>query len=498
MKSGRLLASFLLVATGLRWWLNFGRPLSMNEAYLALCGSFPSIAYFEGPGGVSWLAALGISLVGPNAFGATLFWPLLAALASIALYKLTANLTTPHEALLITVFLNFLPSFNHATLNATATMPLAATALGTSLFAWLALEKNNGSWWFLAGLCAALGLLFSYAALLFLPTLALIQFTSHRWRRNLLSPRFWLAWLAPLIVLSLLLHWNSRFGWVHFIGGTWTTALTLNFSLLPPFLFSAIRNLSPLVFVALCAAWGATLPHIRVSPKVKFLALPALAALLITLYLTLQGAPANAMGLTTTALMLPLLAWLPTYIFGISRRNAFALVLVSAALFSTAAVPHPDQAFITPDAAQQVKALQSTHTSPNAPPPFLIAQNAPLAAALALAIPDLPEPAPGHPRAFTLESADARSQFDLWPRYDQFLEAPHPATPDQADPFTEQEGVNPFLGRSALYITTEAPDELPQAITAAFTTVQPLDDIPMPDGHTLHAYLCTDYQTMPL
>ena len=129
---------------------------------------------------------------------------------------------------------------------------------------------------------------------------------------------------------------------------------------------------------------------------------------------------------------------------------------------------------------------------------FLIAENAPLAAALALALPDATPAAPGHPPVYTSESPAARSQFDLWPRYDQFVEAERIEVAPGIDPFTEQEGANPFVGRSALYITTQEPGDLPQAITAAFAGVQPLGEITAPDGRTLRVYLCSDYQTMPL
>jgi hypothetical protein len=99
--------------------------------------------------------------------------------------------------------------------------------------------------------------------------------------------------------------------------------------------------------------------------------------------------------------------------------------------------------------------------------------------------------------AAATESPAARSQFDLWPRYDQFVEAAQTA-PDGPDPFTEQQGANPFIGRNALYITTQQTDELPQAITAAFKTVQLLEEATTPAGPILRVFLCSDYQTMPM
>ncbi len=56
------------------------------------------------------------------------------------------------------------------------------------------------------------------------------------------------------------------------------------------------------------------------------------------------------------------------------------------------------------------------------------------------------------------------------------------------------------MGRSALYVSAEAPDELPQTIKAAFATVTPLEQIPQPGRplRPLYIYLCENYQTLPL
>jgi len=496
MKNGRFLAIFLLAATGFRWWWNFPRPLSPDEAYLALCGSIPSLAYFEGPGGVQWLVSLGIAIAGPGGFGAAFFWPLFAAFTSVALYLLTSFLGKKHEALVITVLLNLLPVFNQASLHPTCAMPLALTALGTSLCAWLALEKHSAAGWAAAGLCTAIGLLFCYSAWIFLPAITIVLLASHRWRGRLATPGFWLAWLAPVVVYALLLRWNKLHGWIHFIGETWRTTLTLHGSLFPPAVLSAVEAVSPLAFFVLCAAWGAALQNIHASSKIKFLAVPAFMALLATTYAALRGTSISAAGLAALALMLPLMTWLPTRIGRTPLRTALTIVILTAALWTAGTLPHPDsRAFINSDVGRKIEGLQATHSNLAL---FLVAEDAPTASALALALPRQIPAAPGHPPVYTLESADARSQFDLWPRYDQFVEAPQASQTTQADPFTEQDGSNPFLGRSALYLTTEKPDELPQAVTAAFMAVEIIGEIPTPDGHVLRVYLCSDYQTMPL
>lgn len=500
MIQGRLLALFLVLVTALRWLWQYVRPLSPEESYLALCGFIPSLAYFDGPGGTPLLVALGISVAGPGGFGATFFWPVLAALASVFLYLLVTRLTGPSEGLAIAVVINLLPVFNQAALSATCAMPLATAALGASFCAWRALENQSfSSWWIGAGLCAAFGLLFTYSAWFILPSLALVLLVSHRWRPRLLAPGFWLAWIPPVAVYLLLLRWNEQHGWIHFIGGTWKTARSLDFSQLPAALLASASALTPFVFVALLLGAAFALGRIRVSPKIKFLVVPALAATLAAAYAALRGWSAQTPGLLAAALALPLIALTPERIGSARTRIILSALFIGAAAWTALTLPRPQsKTFLDSSVGQAIGDLRAEYSAPSAPPLFLIAENAPLAAALALALPDATPATPGHPPAYTTESPAARSQFDLWPRYDQFVEAERIEAAPGIDPFTEQEGANPFVGRSALYITTQEPGDLPQAITAAFAGVQLLGEITAPDARILRVYLCSDYQTMPL
>jgi 4-amino-4-deoxy-L-arabinose transferase-like glycosyltransferase len=499
MIQGRLLALFLVLVTALRWLWQYVRPLSPEESYLALSGFIPSLAYFDGPGGTPLLVALGISVAGPGGLGATFFWPVLAALASAFLYLLVTRLTGPSEGLAIAVVINLLPVFNQAALSATCAMPLATAALGASFCAWRALENQSFSWWIGAGLCAAFGLLFTYSAWFILPSLALVLLVSHRWRPRLLARGFWLAWIPPVAVYLLLLRWNEQHGWIHFIGGTWKTARSLDFSQLPAALLASASALTPFVFVALLLGAAFALGRIRVSPKIKFLVVPALAATLAAAYAALRGWSAQTPGLLAAALALPLIALTPERIGSARTRIILSALFIGAAAWTALTLPRPQsKTFLDSGVGQAIGNLRAEYSAPSAPLLFLIAENAPLAAALALALPDATPAAPGHPPVYTTESPAARSQFDLWPRYDQFVEAERIEAAPGIDPFTEQEGANPFVGRSALYITTQEPGELPQAITAAFAGVQLLGEITAPDGRLLRVYLCSDYQTMPL
>ena len=493
MNHSVVFALFLGVVTLLRWWWLAPHDLPPSAAYLALCGFSPAVAYFDGPAGTAMSVAFGTRFGGAGALGGAFLWPVFAAVATVALYALANRLIGRRGALASAVLLNLLPAFNAAAVTPTCAMPLAMAALGFFACLWRALTTSSVVWWFGAGLCAAGGLFFDYLAWFFLPAALVIMLASHRWRPQLLEPGFWVSLLPSLALLVWLLAWNAEHGWVHFIGGTWQTATSLHLRLLPGAVYEAALGASPLVLLALAAGIYFALREVRVAPRAKFLALPALVGVAIAAYLAMRGEPARAAGLLAAALAIPLLAWVP-----VGSRVA-ALVFMTSALWTAGAFwLHPARpATVTAQVAQEIEKLRTANTADPAAPVFLIARDAPLASALALHLPDTSFVAPGHPPVYVVESPYADSQYALWPRYDQFVDAPPPAE-TAADPFTEQDGANPFLWRSALYITPQKSDELPQSITAAFAAHRLLAEITTPSGEVLRVYLCSEYETLPL
>lgn len=495
-----LLFVLLAAVTVLRWLFNAPQELTGQDAYLVLCGLNPSIAYLEGPGGTAVCAALGSRLAGAGPLGVGFLWPVFALLATLALYQLVTPLAGPRAGLASAVLLNLLPAFNVASLQPGCALPVALGALAFLAAAWRAIETSSLRWWTAAGLCAAAALLFNYTALFLWPALALVLTTSRRWRPLWREPGPWLALAPVLVVLGLLLRWNAAHGWVHFITGTWQTATTLQFKLLPAGLAAAAQSASPLVLLALAAAWSFALWQLTFSRRAKFLFVPATFALGLVVYDTLREASALTSGLTALALTLPLLAWLPPLRSDTFMRAALSLVFLSAAgwtalqLYRTPARPPLVNAAVVAAIEEQ---RRQSGTDPDRPV-FLIAEDAALASAVAIHLRDTGFVVPGHPPVYVVESPYAASQYALWPRYDQFIEAPALDPAAAPDPFTEQDGANLFLWRSALYITTQSAAQLPQAITAAFAAHRLVAEINTPAGRILRIYLCEEYETLPL
>jgi hypothetical protein len=103
---------------------------------------------------------------------------------------------------------------------------------------------------------------------------------------------------------------------------------------------------------------------------------------------------------------------------------------------------------------------------------------------------------PSHPCVYTPESQALENQYSFWPRYDAIipLELGQPL-PDSL--YTEESGINPFHGRSALFVTDAQENALPSAISGGFEKTELIasfDIVKM--GRTvsqLRIFTCTNY-----
>lgn len=492
-----LFLASLLALTLARWSAGFSPSLSPQECYLALCGAQPAAAYFEGPPGTALCVAGGVLAAGAS--GLSLLWPLFAVAATLAFIALVAPIAGRNAAYALAALLNLLPAFNSASLAPSAALPAATAALAFMACVWRALQNPSVFWWLGAGLCAAAGAMFSYLAWMLWPAALVLAFSTRRWRAAARSPALWLATIPSLLVLAAQLGWNTRHGWVHFIGGTWETATTFHRMNLPAGVWSAALAVSPLALAAIATGCARCLVSLKQSPKARFLGVPALLAAGVALYLQMRdGSPGDA-GMLALCLCLPCAAWFA----GENASRATARALSAALLITSApwtcvvlarnAAPQETFAARTADAVEALRTQK-----PGAQAPFLIAEDAQLASFLALHLSDKTPAITGHPLVYVVESPCATSQYAFWPRYDAFVDAPAQPQGASADPFTEQDGTNPFVGRSALYIATAPPELLPQAITAAFAHCRLLAEIRPAQGGVLRVYLCSDYQTLPL
>jgi hypothetical protein len=133
---------------------------------------------------------------------------------------------------------------------------------------------------------------------------------------------------------------------------------------------------------------------------------------------------------------------------------------------------------------------------------FLIADARDRASEIAFYLHDKRVEGPGHPPAYIPESQDMVNQFSFWPRYDEFVEAKSDQSQPERSVYSEENGVNLFAGRSALFVREGAKDRAPHNITAAFESTELVGTIEVRRYGTpmrrWQLFLCRNYRSLPL
>ncbi len=479
----------LVVLTGLRLWTAAAMPLTPKEAFLWMCANQLDWAFFDGPGGTACLVKGGFLCIGDDALGLRFAFPLFAALATVAAYLAGRSLFGPSGGWWSATGLNTLPAFNLSAVQASPAVPLTACLL---LAAWSALEagqRNSSLRWLAAGAFAGIGAQFSYLALLFAPGVFLACALSGHRRRLLRTAGPHLCAIVAISSVIPAVLWNQAHGWPMLGLETLRTVMTPKWSAIPGALWENVSLLSPpgALFAGIAAILLVVAARIHARPKfLTGLAAPFLAFWLWSLW----------HGDTSSPALLPVAAFA---LLGIGSAAGwiaavgFPVLATIAAGFSAMALTQAAKSNPVPwaDLARHVDALVVAEQNGRADALFVIAKDPELTAMLNY---HLPRIASGQVREiFLRESQDLSNQFGLWPRYDDFVETE--VAPDEM--FQQHKAANPYLGRSAIYVTDEVFADLPQTITAGFVKVTPVATMRMGE-RVLRAYLCEEYQTVPL
>jgi len=133
---------------------------------------------------------------------------------------------------------------------------------------------------------------------------------------------------------------------------------------------------------------------------------------------------------------------------------------------------------------------------------FLIADARDRASEISFYLRDKQPEGPGHPPVYIPESQDMVNQFSFWPRYDEFVELKPGMPRPEGEVYTEENGINPFVGRDALFIRAGEKGHVPHIIRAAFQSTEPVGTIEVVRyGKPLRVwqvFLCRNYRTLPL
>ncbi|HEX4087009.1 MAG TPA: glycosyltransferase family 39 protein [Chthoniobacteraceae bacterium] len=528
MKPRHWLFLFLALLTVARYVLAASYELSSDEAYYYLWSQHPALSYFSKGPGVAVAIRISTALFGANEFGVRFFSPLLGLGTSLIVFFIARRVYNERVAIWTVLLLNAIPIFNVGSIVMTID-PLSIFFWAAAVFTfWLALEKSPSFtwWWPFTGLLIGLGFLAKYTNAMELLSILLILGTTKRYRRDLLSPGFWSMLVIALLSTIPVILWNQSHAWITLVHLSARGGLNTRFALHPgaflQFLGGHCLVYSPLVFIGLIwSLWWAA-ERARVQFKPRFLGAFALPLLVMYAILALKSpgepnwtAPAFiTLGILGTALWLERIEESPW----MRRYAATALVL---ALMMTTVTLNTDilRAVHIPlsyendpssrlrgwkTAAEAIQQFRHEFEQQTGKPVFLIGNKYQTCASLAFYMTDHRVEGPGDPPVYIPESQDIENEFSFWPRYDEF-DTPPAGQVRQDTYYTEEQGVNLFEGRNALFITDESrggSERPPSAIERGFQTVrmvrlfrierrgQPLRD--------LRVFACYNYHTLSL
>jgi len=475
----------LLVLTLSRLWVVLAGEVQPANAYFFLCGENPDLAYFDGPPGTA-LTVRAAATAGAGWWLA--LGPLWAAAASLACWRLGCRLAGGEpQAALGAISLNLLPAFNEAAFLAGPWLPALALSLSGLSIAWDAARRQHGglTGWIIAAASFAAAALFAYPAAAVGLGAAAFVFVPKFERRGI--HRFGALLIVAFTAAALLapLSWNAARDWIPIAGWTPRALMQLSAQDLGSGITGFLIAISPVFALMLPWSFLGCVKSAGDKAGAAYAVLGSVASLGMAAASIYRGWPAGASFLLAAALLLPF-ACRSLLARPVILSTAFAIAAVFALPVWTGAIRSPAS---YRNIAAHVLDLDERLSQDLQSNLFFIASTPGLAAVLNYHLRNAIIPPEGHPRVYKLESQDRSSQFAFWPSYDDFIETGRP----KDEYFTEMTAENPFLGHSAVYVGPEKPEDLPQAVRAAFADVRAVREI---DG--LYIYLCLDYQTLPL
>ncbi|HEX8280138.1 MAG TPA: glycosyltransferase family 39 protein [Chthoniobacterales bacterium] len=525
MSTTRAVWLFLLVLTAIRLTLVGTTDLSFDEAHYWMWSERLAPAYFSKGPGVAFAIWSSASVFGANEFGVRFWSPVLAAGTSLLLYYFARRLFSDLTGFWVVVAANVTPIFNIGAFVMTID-PLSIFFWTAAMFTfWLALERApEFSWhWPLTGFLIGLGFLCKYTNALELISVVIVLALVPRFRREFMRPGFYLLLGAFAICTLPPIVWNAQHAWAtlgHLRSrGSLDEAVGFNPLELLEFLAVHFAVYSPILFLGI--AWAVIAGWRRSQQQFKGVFLVWFGLPVFAFYFILsinRAANPNWDGLAFLSLaVLAASFWReraesrPT----ISRWAAIGLVLgllmsalaLNSDLLRTAGVTLPrrdpaDRMRGWRSGAEGVEKVRADVEAQIGERVFVIADERDRASELAFYFRDRRVEGAGHPPVYIVESQDILNQFSFWPRYDEFVAAPANATREEGDVYTEEDGVNPFAGRSAIYVQANAKPDLPRNISAAFASTDLFATVEVRRFgkilRTFRVFLCRNYRTLPL
>ncbi len=487
-REGLLLFAAVVLLTAARLWLASQWTVTPDEALSWLCSRRMDLAFFDAPWGVAWLIRWGAALAGDGSYGMRLFFPIAAGVATVAAWAFARQLAGPAAGWWAAALLNATPGFQMAAVEAGAQAPaLAASLIGLAV---IASAPTATMAWIMGGVAFAVAVQFSLWPLV--SALAALGFLVPLHKEKAAS----LVWVQLVCYLGLVgigmlpyVIWNQANNWPVAALGTWQTFTQMSVGATLGSLNQAIRVISGPALLALAVGMALLIVSWRRERRLRRLGVILGPLLIAWLFGAVTGQAGTFLILLSFVFLVAGISatLAPWWRIGLGATLA---LLISIQFYLQATLRLPDLPWSS--VRRSLEALIESGTPYQASPLFLIAQSPRLTASLNyhIAQSDIAQEV----EVFLLESQNLANQFGIWPSYDDFIETE--TAPDEL--FEELRAANPYVGRSAFYVTREPMTALPQSITAAFEEIQPAATIGLAEGGMLYIYFCRNYQTLPL
>jgi Dolichyl-phosphate-mannose-protein mannosyltransferase len=525
MSNTRAVWFFVLGLTAIRLTLLGTTDLEFDEAHYWMWSDRLAPSYFSKGPGIAFAIRASTAIFGATEFGVRFWSPILGAGTSLLVYYFTRRLFNATAGFWAVLVLNAVPIFNIGNLLMTID-PLSIFFWAAAMYTfWLALERSpNFSWlWPVTGLLVGLGFLCKYTNAFELVSILLVLVLVPRLRREFKRPGLY-SLLAIFAICTLPpIIWNAQHTWITLAHlrsrGSLDQSVGFHPRELLGFLAAHFFFFSPFLFLGLACAVIANWRRARQQFKVLYLVwfgLPVFAFYLL-MSVNKQAAP-NWDALAFVSLgVLAAAYWHERLTASVGLRRFLAVaVLVGLGMsllsLDTDILRSVDVRIPRRDPADRMRGWKSaagaveklrTELEPQLEERlFLIADQRDRASELSFYLRDKRVEGPGHPPVYIVESQDILNQFSFWPRYDEFVEAPPNAPQPDGEVYTEESGINPFEGRSALYVQSSRTDDLPHNIRAAFQSTEKVATIEVrrfgAKVREWKIFLCRNYRTLPL
>jgi PIN domain nuclease of toxin-antitoxin system len=526
MSHTRAVWLFVLALTAIRFTMLGTSDLSFDEAHYWMWSDRLAPAYFSKGPGIAFAIRASTALFGATEFGVRFLSPVIGAATSLLLYYFTRRLFNERAAFWAIIALNAVPLFNVGNLVMTID-PLSIFFWVVAMYAfWLALERTPTALWLWAatGLLIGLGFLCKYTNAFEVLSIVLVLALVPRHRREFKRPGFYLLVAVFAVCLVPPVLWNYQHAWVTAAHLESRGGLDQPLGVRPlevlGFLGAHFLTFSPLLFLALAWAVIANWRRARQQFKVLFLfwfGLPVFGFYLL-LSFNDQAAP-NWDVLAFISLMVLAAAywterlagkrWVARFLGAAVLLGVFGSVFVADTdLLRSMNLPFPhhrdpsDRVRGWKSASRALEKIRHDYEVKDKEQLFVIADQRDRASEMSFYFKERRVEGPDHPPVYIVESQDIQNQFSFWPRYDQFVEAsPNTPRPD-GEVYTEEEGVNLFTGRSALYIQSGKGILVPHNIRAGFQSVDRIATIEVTrfgaSVREWQVFLCRNYRTLPL